>query len=102
MTKSKNSALPDLAKTITNSPYDFTHLATFKPKASSTLNPNNLESIPCKIYVFLISSVSSARISLNYALDLSKLINLIQFDLVADLFRKSRYNPDLKNKFKEL
>lgn len=109
--KRKYSALPDLVKTITNSPYDFTHLATFKPRLSSTLNPKTLESIPCKTYVFLISG---AQISLNYALDLSRLINfdlniynpaklnLIQFDLLADLFRKIKYNPDLKNKFKEL
>lgn len=107
----KYNALPDLVKTITNSPYDFTHLATLKPKMSSTLNPKTLESIPCKTYVFLISG---AQISLNYALDLSRLINfdlsvynpaklnLIQFDLLADLFRNIKYNPDLKNKFKEL
>lgn len=109
--KCKYSALPDLVKTLTNSPYDFAHLATLKPKMSSTLNPKTLESIPCKTYVFLISGV---QISLNYALDLSRLINfdlsvynpaklnLIQFDLLADLFRNIKYNPDLKNKFKEL
>ena len=109
--KRKYNALPDLVKTLTNSPYDFAHLATFKPKTSSTLDPKTLESIPCKTYVFLISG---AQISLNYALDLSRLINfdlsvcnpaklnLIQFYLLADLFRNIKYNPDLKNKFKEL
>lgn len=109
--KRKYSALPDLVKTLTKSPYDFAHLATFKPKMSNTLNPKNLESIPCKTYVFLISG---AQISLNYALDLSRLINfdlniynpaklnLIQFDLLANLFRNIKYNPDLKNRFKEL
>lgn len=109
--KRKYSALPDLVKTITKSPYDFAHLATFKPKMSSTLDPKTLESIPCKTYVFLISG---AQISLNYALDLSRLINfdlsiynpaklnLIQFNLLADLFRKIKYNPDFKKKFKEL
>lgn len=109
--KRKYSKLPDLVKTLTNSPYDFTYLMTLKPKMSSTLDPKTLESIPCKTYIFLISG---AQISLNYALDLSRLINfdlsiynpaklnLIQFDLLADLFRNIKYNPDLKSKFKEL